>query len=174
MLLSDSIINLRMCNSNDAEQMFEWENDADNWFVSGTTKKYSLDEIKIFVGDSYQDIHLTNQLRLIIELTSLNKTIGYIDLFEVDFINRRAGVGILIGDKTLRKKGFAKRSVELIKNYAFKTLQLHQLFCHIHQSNKPSIQLFESSGFKNCGCLKEWSLNNTNFEDVLIFQFIAE
>lgn len=163
-------IKLRAVEPRDAALMYEWENDRTNWYVSGTTSPMPLFLIEEFTKPENQDLQKSHQLRLIIELPTMAITIGYVDLFDVDFINRKAGVGILIGAENQRNKGFAKQAIALLKQYAYENLNLYQLFCNVHLSNTNSIKLFESSGFEKTGTLKNWSLKNNHFEDVLIMQ----
>lgn len=164
-------INLRGVEPGDAMLMHAWENDMRNWYVSGTTAPMPLYLIEEFTKAENQDVFATKQLRLIIELNAEKSTIGYVDLFDVDFINRKAGVGILIGDETQRNKGFATDALALLKNYTKQILNLNQLFCNIHSSNKSSIRLFENAGFMQSGILKNWSLKNGTFEDVIVMQY---
>ena len=100
------------------------------------------------------------------------KTIGSIDLFDLDPPHRRAGTGILIANNGDRRKGFAAEALNLLQEYAFGVLGLHQLYCHIHSDNLPSIRLFKGAGFKPCGELKDWTQTNGQWKTVEIFQKI--
>lgn len=174
MNLMDGKIRLRAVEPVDAALMYEWENDRALWYVSGTTSPLPMFIIDAFVKEAYQDIHINKQLRLIIERCDISLTLGYVDLFDVDFINRRAGVGIVIGDPAQRNNGFGSKAIHLVKKYAFEVLNLHQLFCNIHELNKPSIILFEKAGFVKCGLYKEWALINGQYQDVLPYQCLNE
>jgi diamine N-acetyltransferase len=103
----------------------------------------------------------------------LIKTIGFVDFFDYDVINRKAGVGILIGDYEERRKGYAREAIDLFVHYAFNTLNIHQIYCHIEMSNEGSVKLFERAGFNRCGLLKDWILYNGQWHDVLIMQIIS-
>ncbi len=168
--MKSSDILLRAVEPRDAALMYQWENERRNWYVSATTSPMPLFLIEEFAKAENQDIQKNQQLRLIIVLQQTQLTIGYIDLFDVDFINGRAGVGILIGMESQRNKGFAKQAVALLKQYARVDLNLNQLFCNVHISNINSIKLFEAAGFDKCGLLKKWSLKNNHFDDVLVMQ----
>lgn len=98
-------------------------------------------------------------------------TIGSIDLFEFDPFHKRAGIGILI-DEASRRKGYATEALNLLIEYCFKTLDLHQVFCNIELSNEESTKLFTKAGFINCGHKKDWLFRNGQWTDVLMFQLI--
>ena len=108
-----------------------------------------------------------NQLRLVISDYD-NISIGLIDLFDVDFKNLKAGVGILI-NKNNRDKGYAKEALGILIEYSFKYLNLHQLYCNIIENNKPSINLFKSLGFIEVGLKKDWVYFKGEYKNEYLF-----
>ncbi len=173
-MISGKNILLRALEPDDIGIMYEWENDPLNWPVSGTLTPFSRYTMEQFVNASNQDIFTSKQLRLAIDTkTNQNgepKTIGYIDLYDFDPAHLRAGVGILIGKKNQRGKGFGLESLHLLSKYAFGTLRLHQLYCHIQVNNEPSIRLFSAAGFKCTGELVDWTLHNGAWVNVYFMQ----
>lgn len=154
MFIKNDIIALRPAEPEDAEQIYQWENDRDVWRVSGTHTPYSRFQIEQFLL-SNNDLSSEKQLRLMIDLTESGTTIGCIDIYDYDAINSRAGLGILI-DKAYRQQGFAKSALSLCINYLFKNLLLHQVHCSIDETNTESQNLFVSIGFELCGKRKDW------------------
>ena len=154
MFIKNDIIALRPAEPEDAEQIYQWENDRDVWRVSGTHTPYSHFQIEQFLL-SNNDLSSEKQLRLMIDLTESRTTIGCIDIYDYDAINSRAGLGILI-DKAYRQQGFAKSALSLCINYLFKNLLLHQVHCSIDETNTESQNLFVSIGFELCGKRKDW------------------
>ncbi len=160
----------------DIDTIFRWENDSRIWHLSNTLAPYSKFAIEQFVLNTDKDIFALRQLRLMIDLHSGSvelKTIGIIDLFDFDPYHKRAGIGILI-DESSRRQGFALEALKLLIEYCFGTLNLHQVFCNIEQSNKESINLFTKSGFVSCGNKKDWLLRDGQWTDELMFQLIKE
>ena len=170
MLKGDKIY-LRTIEPKDAQIMFKWENDSENWKVSNTLVPFSEHLILQYVN-SAQDIFETKQLRFIICLKETDEPIGTIDLFEYDPLHRRAGVGVLIDEVSERNKGYANEALQLMIQYSWDRLNLHQLFCNIFESNKHSIKLFEKNGFVETGVKKDWVLIKNNWENELFFQLI--
>ncbi|MBL0340490.1 MAG: GNAT family N-acetyltransferase [Bacteroidetes bacterium] len=130
-----------------------------------------------FVKMAHQDIYTNKQLRLAIDkkpvLTAPAETVGYIDLFEFEPAHRRAGVGILVGKPDARRKGIALESLNLISEYAFNVLHLHQIYCHIHVNNEASIRLFSAAGFLCTGEFKDWTLINGSWTNVYFMQKVS-
>lgn len=170
MFIKNDTITLRPAEPADAEQIFLWENDRDNWRVSGTHAPYSRYLIEQFLLD-VNDLQVQRQLRLMIDLTENGQTIGSIDIFDYDAINQRAGLGILI-DKEHRQQGYAKETLTLCIEYLFHDLLLHQVYCSIDETNTESQRLFESQGFELCGRKKDWINTSKGYMDVLEYQRI--
>ncbi len=175
-MINGKNINLRAVEPHDLELLYKWENNTDIWPVSGTLTPFSKKVMKEFIDNAREDIYTAKQLRLAIDLNMIgdpeNKTIGYIDLYDFDPPNRKAGVGILIGDEPSRRKGHGLEALNLLCHYAFSILQLHQLFCNIHANNEPSLRLFESAGFLCNAELKDWAFNDGKWTDVKVLQKI--
>jgi diamine N-acetyltransferase len=100
------------------------------------------------------------------------RTIGTIDLFDFDPYHFRAGVGILIGDKSDRNKGYATLALKKLITYCFSTLQLHQLYCNITLGNEDSLKLFRKCGFKITGRKTDWIRIAGRYTDEHILQLI--
>jgi diamine N-acetyltransferase len=116
-----------------------------------------------------QDLANDKQYRWIIDLASKNVSIGAIDLFEYDAVNRRAGIGIIL-EEEYRKNGFATEAIDLLATYAFSFLNLNQLWATILAFNVPSQRLFENNGFKKMAVKKNWNLHNNEWHDEYFYQ----
>jgi len=170
-MLNGKNIILRALEPSDVDLLYNWENDFELWQVSNTTKPFSKSLIKKYIESENLDIFQLKQMRLMIETVIDKQTVGMIDLFDFDVFNSSAGIGIML-HKNFRKKGFATEALEVICDYSFNYLNLHQLFCNISEINKPSISLFENVGFIKNGVKKEWQFNGNNYDDVFFYQKI--
>ena len=162
-ILHNDNIFLRAMAPSDIDLMYEWENLPENWMVSDTHNPFSKYTLEKFIESSTKDIYETRQLRLMIIAKSNKKAIGAIDLFEFDPFHLRAGVGILIGEKKDRKKGYASEALEVLISYAGKILLLKQLYCNIGENNEESLKLFIEKSFVITGQKKDWIKTNNGF-----------
>jgi diamine N-acetyltransferase len=167
-------IKLRALEPEDLELLYEWENNDAYWAISNTVSPFSRYTLKRYLEDSHKNIYETGQLRLMIDNTDDNITIGTIDLFDFDPFHKRAGIGILIANESYMRKGCASASLTCLIEYCFKTLQLHQLYCNILANNKESIDLFESHGFVQIGTKKDWIQTPGGYLDEYMFQLIND
>ncbi len=111
------------------------------------------------------------QLRLVIS-NYQHQAIGLIDLFDFDFKNSHAGVGILIQETQNRQQGYGKEALQLLINYSFNQLNLHQLYCNITEGNQASLNLFQNQGFEIVGVKKDWLFTNNIYKNEYLLQLI--
>ena len=179
MKLQSQHISLRAIEPSDIDFLYQWENDTENWKVSNTQIPFSRFVLEQYIATAHQDIYSVKQLRLIIDLIPHlspegegRKPVGCIDLFDFDPNHLRSGIGILIADKSDRRKGYASEALELLIEYCFSTLNLHQLYCNITPDNEASILLFQKHGFQITGIKKQWIRDGGTYKDELMLQRI--
>ena len=153
MFTQNENIIIRAAETNDAQLIYNWENNQEIWRVSETYMPYSMYQIEQFLFNN--DLFSNRQIRFIIEITKDTIPIGCIDIYDFDPIHFRAGIGILI-QKEYRKQGYAKESLQLLLDYCFNILMLKQVYCLIDALNHDSLNLFKNVGFEQCGYRKEW------------------
>ncbi|UWX53642.1 GNAT family N-acetyltransferase [Maribacter litopenaei] len=169
--LQGNKVKLRALEKEDLDLLYELENNPSVWEISGTVTPYSRDVLKLYLENAHRDIYDVKQLRLVI-CTLENEAIGLIDLFDFDPRNKRAGVGILIKEEANRNKGLGRESLEILCKYAFKTLQMRQLYANILEDNQRSLHLFEKLGFVLVGTKNDWIYTEGSFKNELLFQKI--
>ena len=167
--LENKYVSLRALELADLDVLYKWENDSNNWVFGNTMAPYSKFTLDEFIKTASYDIFVNKQVRFIIESKKDNAPAGAIDLFDMDFVHRRTGIGILI-DAGFRREGLAARTLEIISTYVFGMLNMRQIYCHITSDNKKSIELFEKADFVRSGCLKEWILHSGKWKNVYIYQ----
>lgn len=170
-LLQNETVCLRAPEPEDLELLYAWENNSEWWKSGNTLVPYSRYLLKRYIAESHRDLFDLKQLRLMIDLCSTGITVGMLDLYDFEPHHRRAGVGILV-DPLYQKNGVATMALNLLVEYAFSFLKLHQLFAHIPVGNEPSKALFARCGFVVTGVLKDWITAEEGYSDVLVMQRI--
>ncbi len=163
---------LRALEPEDLEFIYAIENNEDIWEVSNTVSPYSRFLIKQYLENAHQDIFQAKQLRLVICKNDSQNAIGLIDLFDFDPFHSRAGIGIIIQENKHRNQGFGSEALQLLIQYAFHTLQLHQLFANISANNENSKLLFTKFGFQIIGTKKDWNKVNGKYTNEEMYQLI--
>ncbi|MFN3994964.1 MAG: GNAT family N-acetyltransferase [bacterium] len=124
----------------------QWLKELDNFFYFSEyfITPPTLDEIEIW----YNSLINNNKNKVfIINHNETKVSLGMIELSKIDWKNRNAYIGILIGSKNYRKRGFATESLKILINLAFQYWNLHKLYALIVDNNLPSIKLFEKMNF---------------------------
>lgn len=173
MILENENIILRAPELNDLDQLFKWENDQSIWYLSNTLVPFSRFDMEQFILQSNHDIYAEKQFRFMIESKKNAKLVGCIDLFDFDPKNERLGIGILI-DENHRKQGYASESLDIIINYSFSHLRVHQLYCNILSSNISSMNLFKRKHFTEIGVKKDWAFIDGKYHDEVLLQIIRK
>lgn len=173
MLLEGKHIKLRALEPEDLEFLFRIENDTNFWEVSHTQVPFSKYLLKQYLENVHLDIYESKQLRLMIVEKDSGKSLGMIDLFDFNPQHHRAGIGIVIDSKS-QGNGFALEALQVLIQYSFSQLNLHQLFANITPDNERSISLFEKCGFIKVGEKQDWLYINGQYKSELIFQLIHE
>ena len=164
-------IYLRALELEDLDFVYKIENDETIWEISNTITPFSKYVITEYLANAHKDIFEVKQLRLVISNLN-NKAIGMIDLFDFDFKNKRAGVGIMVKATEDRKKGYGSEALKLLTNYCKVHLDLHQLYCNISEDNEASLKLFQNQGFKIVGLKKDWNYIHGTFKNEYLLQNI--
>lgn len=162
-------ISLRAVEPNDASTLFIWENNRMNWRVSHTEVPFSMHNIHQLI-EQFSNLRNSGQLRLMIDLIETGKSVGTIDLFDVNFKHGFATIGILIAEDVNRGKGIATEALSLCIDYCQNELELRNLQCFVQADNESSVNLFRKLGFREVGIRKEWYIYNGKLTDEIAFQ----
>lgn len=169
--LKGSQLYLRALEMKDLDFLYELENDAAIWEISDTITPYSKHVLRKYLENAHRDIYEVKQLRLVICLNS-DEVVGLIDLFDFCPKNKRAGVGIVVIKNGERNKGIGSESLEILIKYAFKTLEVRQVYANVGAKNLASIRLFEKMGFTKSGLKKDWIFSDGKYTDQVLYQKI--
>lgn len=170
-VLKGQHIHLRALEPEDLDFLEATENDASFWEISSTQVPFSRYLLEQYIANSHQDIYTAKQLRLIIADNNTDKPIGIIDLFDFNPQHKRAGIGVLI-IKDYQQKGVASEALELLIQYSFSVLNVHQLYANITADNTNSLALFKKFQFTTVGTKKDWVYTNNEYKDEILLQLI--
>ena len=162
-------ISLRALEKEDINYLYDIENKTSAHEFGESLMPLSKHVLEYFIKNADKDIYTTKQLRLVIEHNESCEAIGMIDLYNYHPHHQRAAVGIWI-DENQRRHGYASEAIACLRNYAFKVLLLHQLYCYISIENKKSINLFKKNNFHPSGTLKDWNKTHKGYSDVILMQ----
>jgi RimJ/RimL family protein N-acetyltransferase len=115
----------------------------------------------------------TDMMLLIIEKQT-NHPIGTIGLHQVDWKNRHALTGTLIGEKKLWGKGLGTDAKMLLLNWAFNELGLNSIESHVIEFNKRSAAYSIKCGYKEAGRLHQRHFRDGTYHDDILLEVLAD
>lgn len=148
-------IQLRPLKFTDKERSIIWRNDPairdlalsyrfpvteameDNWYNKAMAGE---DPTKVFFA---------------IENCSDSKHIGFIHLYNIDYIASNSYFAITIGDKSEHGKGKATEAMHILFQFAFKHLNMHKINLEVASFNSKAVDLYHRFGFKKEGVLRK-------------------
>lgn len=147
---------LRAIEKSDLELLHKWSNDPEiNYMLGGWHFPSSMqDQEKWFSGLSLT----SNHQKFAIDTPDLG-LIGMANLVDINWKDRNAFHGMLLGDKDIRRKGYGVDTIMAVNRFAFEELGLMRLNTTIISYNVPSIGVYT----KKCGWTVEGVKKNQYF-----------
>ncbi|MFO0385834.1 MAG: GNAT family N-acetyltransferase [Flavobacteriales bacterium] len=148
--MPEARIYLRPVRISDARMLLSWENDPSFWSITEHPGPFSLSDIEAFIRSSL-DLSRDQQQRWMICHADDHRLIGAVDLFLSATLPSTVGIGILIGNRVERGKGFGTEALTQALVIAKNRFSMTHAECLIYPDNKVSILLFERLGFTRDG-----------------------
>ncbi|MDD2608887.1 MAG: GNAT family protein [Giesbergeria sp.] len=167
MNIKGKIVTLRAPELSDVPVLHEWSNDPEIWkMLGGWHFPFSSKSTEEWVK-SRKDNNLTDHVFCI--ETPDEGVIGTANIVNIDWKNKNAFHGMMIGKKNLRGKGYALDALFSIMRYAFMDLGLHRLDGDMIEYNTRSIEFYiKKGGWKHEGIRKNWFYRDGRFYDKVI------
>jgi len=124
--------------------------------------KQTIDSLHEYVNDMQKS---KDNLLIGLFTKKDNNHFGNIKIGPVSWQNKRALMGILIGNKACWGKGYAPEAISSICDIARNTLNLNKIQAGAYASNLGSIKAFTKAGFEIEGNFKNYWVLNDKAED---------
>jgi len=164
-------IYLSPMNTDDAEIYVKWLSDYDvTNFLNSHARVLSLNAERKWLEEN------SGGPQFAIVLLENDTLIGNIGLHNVDQLHRNAEVGLFIGERENRGKGYGTEAMHLILDFGFNTLNLHNIMLKCHADNEAGLKSYKKVGFREFGrrredCFKGGRYVDTVFMDILNTEF---
>ncbi len=158
-------IYLRAMETTDLDACVRWVNDPEVtqylgvgvWPYSRLAEQAWLE--RVTRGESQTDRHFA------ICLADSGRHIGNAGLHAIDWISRRAELGILIGEKDCWSQGYGTDTVKTLTRFAFHQVNLRKVMLHVFSHNPRAIRCYEKCGFQEEGRLRKHHFTNGVYVD---------
>lgn len=144
---------------------YSWINSpAKSQYIVYAKKERTIDELK-----EYVEQRVKSKSALLFGIFDIinNEHIGNIKYEPIDFENRTALMGILIGDESYRGKGVASEVINVSANWLWNVYGISKVFLGVESGNNAAISAYKKAGFRETASLKS---NNMTISMVLTNQ----
>lgn len=170
MILGEKVI-LRAIELSDKEILKHMINDGETEYLLGG---WSFPVSDLNQEKWMKSIDSNNHvLRCMIDDRRDHTTVGTVILSDIDYINGTAEIHIKLL-KNFRGKGFGTDTIKTIITYAFFELRLQCVYSQINDYNMVSHKLFEKSGFKKEGVLRNRIYKSGTYHNVFVYSILKE
>jgi RimJ/RimL family protein N-acetyltransferase len=165
---------LKILTENDVSDSgwFSWFNDEETTrFLQHRYFPNTIENQRTFYQQNIKNT--TNKIQLGIVPHSYDSIVGVVSLSNIDFLNRKAEFGIIIGESSFRGKGIGKEATSLILSHGFKKLNLNKIWLGVHSEHKQAIKCYERTGFKIDGILRDEIAESNTFYNTVNMSILA-
>ncbi len=167
-----TLVRLRAIEWEDLCLLAKWHNDPDiAHYLGGWSFPIGLAQQRIWFEQALSD-KLTQ--RFIIEVLEDQEPIGMTGLWKIDWKNREAESGLLIGDGH-RGKGYGTDTVFAVMRFGFEELGLNRLWAEIIAYNSPSLRVYiDKCGWTEEGVLRQKIFRDGVFNNVVVSAILRQ
>jgi RimJ/RimL family protein N-acetyltransferase len=151
-MLEGKLVRLRAIEPEDLDRNFEWVNDHDVTRHLVIRYPLSRDVERGFVEGRNANSFANTILAI---ETKEGVHIGNCGLHEVQPENRKASLGIMIGDKQYWSNGYGTDAVTTLLRFGFGEMNLNRVWLHVFEFNERAIACYKKCGFVEEGRLRE-------------------
>jgi RimJ/RimL family protein N-acetyltransferase len=173
MNIKGKLVTLRAIEMSDLLLLNKWSNDPVLWDkLGGWHFPYSQHNTEQWIK-SINNNDNKNQIFAID--TEDHGLVGTANLVNIDWKNKNAFHGMMLGDKKTHGKGYAQDAVMALMRYAFDELGLNRLDGNVIEYNHLSINFYtKRCGWEREGVRKGWFFRKGKFYDKIIFGISSE
>jgi len=171
-MIEGKMVRIRAVEQTDLDEIMKWVNDPE--VIDNLLMRYPISR---YLEEKWLEKALdTSDMRnkaFSIE-TKDGIYLGGIGLHKINWENRNAEVGIVIGKKEHWGKGYGTDAMLAILEFAFNHMNLHRVYLEVYDFNVRGIKSYEKCGFKKEGALRDDRYSRGKYHDTIIMGILKE
>ena len=172
-MLEGTLVNLRAPELTDLELDFTWINDREVTRFLNARYPMSLAAEEAWLRELVTKRMSHEHVTFAIE-TKDGRHIGNTNLFNVVPEDRRAELGIMIGEKDCWSRGFGTDAVRTLVRFAFDEMNLHRVQLHTYAYNERAIAAYRKACFVEEGRLRAFRYTAGAYHDAIVMAVVRE
>ncbi|MBU8757229.1 GNAT family N-acetyltransferase [Priestia megaterium] len=142
-------IYLRPILKKDITVLNDWKNDEETYrYLGGGFMPTSIDQQEKWI-DSMIDTSGNNKRFIICD--NEKEPVGMVGLYDINWIHRTCEIGIFIGSKSAKGKGYGKEACTLVEKFAKEYLNLRKIKLNVVSDNEAAAYMWKSLGYRKIG-----------------------
>lgn len=172
-MLEGRLVRLRAMEPEDLERSLQWANDREValWRGAPPYPHARSDEMKSLAEVPTNGFG--SGVKLAIE-TRDGKHIGEINLHRTNPEDRKAGLGVVIGEKDCWSNGYGADAVRTLLTLAFDEMNLHRVYLYTFANNEGAIACYLKCGFRKEARLRQDMHRDGRYHDTLMMGVLKE
>lgn len=172
-MITGKLTRLRPYELDDTERYFEWINDP---------------EVKEFLGQRYfmpreaEREWVSNRARAPLSYSNLHfsidtldgRHIGSLGVHETKPEDRRATLGIMIGDKEFWSRGYGADALTAFLRFLFDEVNIHRVDLEVDERNARAIACYRKVGFAEEGRLRQSRFSRGRYWDTVVMSVLED
>ena len=164
-------IYFRPIEMDDGPLLQQWINDPRNWSTLGhrgpINGRYEQQWIeRVHSGGDHYNFGVV--------VKDADRLIGTCGFDAIRWIDRKALVGIVIGDVEMQNQGHGSEAMALLLRFGFEELNLNRIELCVFSHNPRAIRVYEKLGFVREGCHRQAYFRHGRYHDELRYGILRE
>jgi len=166
-MLEGKLVRLRALDIDDLDREFTWVNDQEVTRFLSMRYPISRAQEERWIRD-HPPSDFSNGVFFAIEVKENGIHIGNLNLMQANPEDRKAGLGIMIGDKEYWSNGYGSDAIVTLLRFGFGEMNLNRVWLHVFDFNERAQACYKKCGFVEEGRLREHYYSLGRYWDVIV------
>ncbi len=162
MLIRGDKVELRAIERGDVPNYVPWFNDAETVAYFGRYEPMSLAAEERWYEEQGKNPEVQNYA-----VYFKDEHIGAAGFAHLDFKNRNAEVGLMVGRKDLWDQGLGRDILRALLRHGFDQLNMHRIYLRVFAENARAVRCYEKTGFRHEGRHRHAIYRHGRYHDIL-------
>ncbi|HUL38679.1 MAG TPA: GNAT family protein [Methanomassiliicoccales archaeon] len=168
-MLAGNLVRLRAPQRADIPMFVKWFNDPETTRYLLRTPPMGMEE-----EEAWYDSLIGKDMKVFSIETLEGRLVGNVGIIHVDWANRNADIGIIIGEKECWSMGYGTEAITLLLGYMFDELNLERVWLYCDMENLRAQRCYEKCGLRTEGVFRHHRLQAGKFRDDAVMSILKQ
>lgn len=168
-MLEGKLVRLRAPQRTDIPLFVKWFNDPETTRFLLRAPPMGMEE-----EEAWYESLVNKDTKVFCIETLDGRLVGNLGIIHIDWANRNADIGIVIGEKECWSKGYGTEAIALLLGYMFDELNLDRIWLYCDMENLRAQRCYEKSGFRREGIFRHHRLQGGKFRDDAVMSILRQ